>query len=49
MVMRTREGQLETYEVYDDHGESIGRVILPQDPKVVGREKGTVLLLRKSA
>jgi hypothetical protein len=46
MVMHTRQGQLEVYEVYDDHGEAIGQVILPVDPKVVGRETGTVLLVR---
>ena len=36
----------EAYEVYDDRGESIGRVILPAEGPM-GRETGTVLLVRE--
>jgi hypothetical protein len=48
MVMRTANGQPEVYEIFDSQGESIGRVIMPLDPKVVGRTSGTVLLVRES-
>jgi len=35
-----------TYEVFDEHGDPVGRVILPLDPGVVGIAKGTVYLDR---
>lgn len=35
-----------TYEVYDDQGRSVGCVILPRSPRVVGSHEGTVLLRR---
>lgn len=35
-----------TYEVYDDKGRSVGCVILPRSPRVVGPSEGTVLLRR---
>ena len=48
MVMRTTNGQPEVYELFDAQGEPIGRVIMPLDPRVVGRTSGTVLLVRES-
>ena len=48
MVMRTANGQPEVYEIFDSHGESIGRVVMPLDPRVIGRTLGTVLLVRGS-
>ncbi len=48
MVMRTTNGQSEVYELFDAQGEPIGRVIMPLDPRVVGRTSGTVLLVRES-
>ncbi len=35
-----------TYEVYDENGRSVGCVILPRSPRVVGPSEGTVLLRR---
>jgi hypothetical protein len=35
-----------TYEVFDEYGDPVGRVILPLDPGVVGIGKGTVYLDR---
>lgn len=35
-----------TYEVYDENGRSVGCVILPRSPRVVGPTEGTVLLRR---
>ena len=46
MVMRTTKGNVEVYEVYNDRGEAIGRVILPVDQRIVGRNSGTVYLAR---
>ena len=45
MVMRTANGQPEIYEIFDSHGESIGRVIMPLTEV---RTSGTVLLVRES-
>ena len=47
MVMKMTRGNVEVYEVYDDRGEAIGRVILPVDRRVVGRDSGTVYLARE--
>ena len=48
MVMRTTNGQAEVYELYYAQGEPIGRVVMPLDPRVIGRTMGTVLLVRGS-
>jgi hypothetical protein len=48
MVMRTTNGQPEVYELFDNQGEPIGRVVMPLDPRVIGRTLGTVLLVRGS-
>ena len=48
MVMRTTNGQPEVYELFDAQGEPIGRVVMPLDPRVIGRTLGTVLLVRGS-
>ena len=47
MVMRKSQAAPEMYEVYDDRGESIGRVILPAGGQM-GRETGTILLVREA-
>lgn len=46
MVMLSTQCQVMTYEVFDEHGDPVGRVILPLDPGVVGIAKGTVYLDR---
>jgi hypothetical protein len=46
MVMLRSNKPVITYEVYDDHGRSVGCVILPRSPRVVGPAEGTVLLRR---
>ena len=46
MVMRTSQERPGVFEVYNDRGEPIGEVIQPLDPRVVGRDSGTVLLIR---
>jgi hypothetical protein len=37
-----------TYEVLDDRGTAIGRVVLPSSPAMVGAGKGTVYLRRQA-
>jgi hypothetical protein len=46
MVMRENGTPVPTYDVLDEQGASIGRVILPRDSSVVGRGHGTVYLDR---
>jgi len=46
MVMLRSAKPVITYEVYDDHGNSVGCVILPRSARVVGQSQGTVLLRR---
>ena len=46
MVMLKSRTPVTTYEVLNDRGESIGRVILPLDPRVVGVGQPTVFLER---
>jgi len=46
MVMLRSTKPVITYEVYDDHGNSVGCVILPRSQRVVGQDQGTVLLRR---
>lgn len=46
MVMRENGTAVPTYDVLDDQGERIGRVVLPRDSLVVGRGQGTVYLDR---
>ena len=48
MVMLRTQKPVITYEVYDDQGRSVGCVILPRSPRVVGPREGTVLLRRST-
>jgi hypothetical protein len=47
MVMQISQGSVEVYEIYDDRGEAIGRVVRPVERMILGRDSGTVLLIRK--
>ena len=48
MVMLRTNKPVITYEVYDEHGQSVGCVILPRSSRVVGPSEGTVLLRRST-
>lgn len=50
MVMLSRNAPIETYEVYDDTGRCVGRIVLPTiDPRTVDNaETGTVFLRRQT-
>lgn len=49
MVMLRSRKPVITYEVYDDHGRSVGCVILPRSSRVTGANEGTVLLRRPTS
>jgi len=46
MALRTKQDRFEGYEVYDDQGKSVGRVILPKEARLFGPTRGTVFLRR---
>lgn len=46
MVTRLSNKAVTTYEVFDERGHSVGCVILPRSPRVVGPSEGTVFLHR---
>jgi hypothetical protein len=46
MVMLSSTWPLPTYEVYDERGRRIGRVVMPRDSAVIGIHAGTVFLAR---
>jgi len=48
MVMLRSTKPVITYEVYDDHGKSVGCVVLPKSDRIVGKNRGTVLLQRST-
>ncbi|HEX9894411.1 MAG TPA: hypothetical protein VGA78_10835 [Gemmatimonadales bacterium] len=35
------------YELYDERGRSLGRVLMPRDETIIGPQAGTVLLRRE--
>ena len=47
MSLKTRQDRFESYEVYDDEGNSVGRVVLPRQSRFFGTTRGTVLLRRQ--
>ncbi len=47
MSLKTRQDRFECYEVYDDKGNSVGRVILPRQSRFFGTSRGTVYLRRQ--
>ena len=47
MTLKTKQERLESYEVYDDRGNSVGRVILPRQSRFFGTSRGTVYLRRQ--
>ena len=47
MTLTTRLTTYESYEVYDDEGNSVGRVMLPKTSRLFGSAEGTVLLQRQ--
>jgi hypothetical protein len=38
--------QFESYEVYDERGNPVGRVVLPKSPRLFGPDRRTVFLDR---
>jgi hypothetical protein len=46
MTLTPKPDRFETYEVFDEQGHSVGRVILPKRPRFLGAEQGTVYLRR---
>jgi hypothetical protein len=47
MTRKSKETRYESYEVYDDHGNAVGRVVLPRQRRFLGAERGTVYLNRQ--
>jgi hypothetical protein len=47
MTITPTPDRFATYEVFDDHGHSVGRVILPRRTRFIGAEQGTVYLRRE--
>lgn len=47
MALRTLRDRFESYEVYDENGNSVGRVIFPRQRRFFGPERGTVYLSRQ--
>ncbi len=46
MTLKVARKKLESYEVYDDRGNSVGRVVLPKSPRLFGLGRRTVFLDR---
>jgi len=47
MSLRAKRERFESYEVYDDQGNSVGRVVLPRQQRFFGNTRGTVYLRRQ--
>ncbi len=47
MSLKTKQERFESYEVYDDQGKSVGRVVLPRQHRFFGTSRGTVYLRRQ--
>lgn len=47
MTLKARQDRYESYEVYDDQGNSVGRVVLPRQTRFFGTTRGTVFLRRQ--
>ncbi len=46
MVMLMANSSVISYEVYDETGHSVGCVMLPRNPRILGQDQGTVYLRR---
>lgn len=46
-MIKTKQEPFDSYEVYDDRGHSVGRVVLPRQSRFVGTSRGTVYLRRQ--
>ena len=46
-MIKTKQERFDSYEVYDDRGNSVGRVILPRQSRFFGTSRGTVYLRRQ--
>jgi hypothetical protein len=47
MVMRCSSETTLVYELFDDEGRTLGRILLPKDQMIIGPQAGTVLLRRE--
>lgn len=47
MTLKTKPNRSESYEVFDHHGNPVGRVVLPRQRRFLGAERGTVFLNRQ--
>ncbi|MBL8985187.1 MAG: hypothetical protein SFV24_20675 [Gemmatimonadales bacterium] len=47
MTLKARQDRYESYEVYDEEGNSVGRVVLPRQTRFFGSTRGTVFLRRQ--
>jgi len=47
MPVEIKQDRFEGYEVYDEQGNSVGRVILPRQARPFGPTRGTVFLSRQ--
>ena len=47
MPPKNLRDRVETYEVYDEDGKAVGRVILPRRGRFLGPQEGTVYLRRQ--
>jgi hypothetical protein len=45
-MVKLRVAEPVTYELFDENGDSLGQVILPEDTHLTGLAAGTVLLRR---
>lgn len=48
MATKTNKDRYETYEVFDERGRSVGRVVLPRTRRPFGTDRGTVYLNRQT-
>ena len=47
MPPKMKPKRFESYEVYDQQGNPVGRVVLPRQSRFLGAERGTVYLDRQ--
>lgn len=47
MTVKVEHERVETYDVYDEDGKPVGRVVLPRRAHFLGRAKETVFLNRQ--
>lgn len=49
MTLTTKPNRYQSYEVYDERGNPVGRVVLPRQRRFLGAERGTVFMSRQPA